>query len=173
MAQNCSSPDRSEDIPLTIAEFECIAKSKLQKQVWDYYVSGADDQLSTTSNQQAFNRLILRPRIFRDVSKVDTSASLFGKRHAFPVGVSPSAMQRLVGGEGELDVARAAVSRGTFMILSSNATSSLEDVMQAAREASNGEPVNFWFQVYISQDRDKSAKLIKRAEGKFFILVKP
>lgn len=160
-----SSNAEEKSLPLTIAEFEAIAKQRLRKQVWDYYVSGAEDQVSVNSNQQAFNQLVLRPRVFRDVSKVETEMSLFGERYAFPLGISPSAMQKLVGGDGELDVARAAVSRGTFMILSSNATCSLEDVMSAATEANNGQSVNLWFQIYISQDREKSAKLIKRAEG--------
>lgn len=149
-----------DEKPLTIAEFEVIAKSKLKQQVWDYYVSGAEEQLSIKRNRDAFTRLILRPRVFRDVSTIETSATLFGKKYAFPVGISPSAMQKLVGGEGELDVARAAADRGTFMVLSSNATSTLEDVIEAA----GGPDAHFWFQIYITQDRVKSAKLIKRAE---------
>lgn len=162
----CSSADEKHPEengrPLTIAEFEAIAKKKLTKQVWDYYVSGADEQTSIVRNRTAYDRLLLRPRVFRDVTTIDTSATIFGKKYSFPVGVSPSAMQRLVGGEGELDVAKAVANRGTFMILSSNSTSPLEDVMHAA----DGFNVNFWFQIYISQDREKSAKLIKRAEGK-------
>lgn len=150
-----------DDKPLTIAEFEAIAKTKLKQQVWEYYVSGAEEQLSIRRNRDAFSRLILRPRVFRDVSTIDTSTTLFGKKYMFPVGISPSAMQKLVGGEGELDVGRAAADRGTFMILSSNATSPLEDVIEAA----GGPDAHFWFQIYISQDREKSAKLIKRAEA--------
>ena len=96
----------------------------------------------------------------RDVSKVDTSTTLFGHKFEFPVAISPSAMQKLVGGNGEIDVARAAASRGTFMTLSSNSTTKLEDVINAPES-----PTHFWFQLYISQDREKSSKLIKRAEG--------
>ena len=154
------SPKKESSMPLTIAEFEVIAKSRLPEQVWDYYVSGSDEQKSIKRNRRAFERLLLRPRVFRDVSTVDTSATLFGKKYTFPVGISPSAMQKLVGGEGELDVARAAAKRGTFMILSSNSTSPLEEVMDAA----GGPDINFWFQIYISQDRVKSSNLIKRAE---------
>lgn len=150
-----------DEKPLTIAEFEAIAKTKLEQQVWDYYISGAEEQISIKRNRDAFTRLILRPRVFRDVSKIDTSATLFGKRYPFPIGISPSAMQKLVGGEGEVDVARAAADRGTFMTLSSNATSTLEEVIEAA----GGLDANFWFQLYVSQDRAKSSKLIKRAEA--------
>jgi len=150
-----------DDKPLTIAEFEAIAQKRLKQQVWDYYVSGAEEQLSIKRNRDAFSRLILRPRVFRDVSTIDTSTTLFGKKYPFPVGISPSAMQKLVGGEGEVDVGRAAADKGTFMVLSSNATSTIEDVIEAA----GGPEADFWFQIYISQDREKSSRLIKRAEA--------
>ena len=159
MAQ--TDEDTQDEKPLTVAEFEAIAKSKLRQQVWDYYVSGAEEQLSMQRNKEAFTRLILRPRYMRDVSSIDTTTTLFGKKYAFPVGISPSAMQKLVGGEGEVDVARAAADRGTFMILSSNATSPLEDVIEAA----GGPDAHFWFQLYVSQDREKCGKLIRRAEA--------
>lgn len=103
---------------------------------------------------------MIRPRVFRDVSSIDTTATLFGKKYAFPVGISPSAMQKLVGGDGEVDMARAVADRDTLMILSSNSTSTVEEVSRAA-----GPNAKFWFQIYISQDRDKCAKLIRRAEG--------
>ncbi|KAK5945989.1 hypothetical protein PMZ80_000128 [Knufia obscura] len=150
-----------DDKPLTIAEFEAIAKTKLKQQVWDYYVSGAEDQISIQRNREAFTRLIIRPRVFRDVTKIDTAATLFGKEYAFPVGISPSAYQKLVGGDGELDVARAATGRKTLMILSTNATCSCEDVIDAA----GGPDAHFWFQLYVSQNREKSARLIRRVEA--------
>lgn len=156
-----SEQETQDEKPLTIAEFEAVAKRKLRPQVWDYYVSGAEDQISSKRNAEAFSRLILRPRYMRDVSSIDTSTTLFGKEYAFPIGISPSAMQKLVGGEGEVDVARAAAGRGTFMILSSNATSPLEEVIEAA----GGPDAHFWFQLYISQNREKCTKLIKRAEA--------
>jgi len=156
-----SEQETQDEKPLTIAEFEAVAKGKLRQQVWDYYASGAEEQISIKRNTEAFSRLILRPRYMRDVSNIDTSTTLFGKEYAFPIGISPSAMQKLVGGEGEVDVARAAAARGTFMILSSNATCPLEDVIEAA----GGPDAHFWFQLYVSQNREKCAKLIKRAEA--------
>lgn len=134
-------------------------------------LSNAIARLMTGTNTETYRddklttyRLVLRPRVLRDVSEVDTSAVLFGKKFSFPVGISPSVMQKLVGSEGEIDVAKAVARRGTFMILSSNSTSPLEDVLSATSLAP--EAVNFWFQIYVSQDRSKSAKLIRRAEGK-------
>lgn len=101
------------------------------------------------------------------MSLVDTSVTLFGHRYPFPIGIAPSAMQKLVGGDGELDMARAAAKMGTTMILSTQSTTSLEDVMKAPGvEEGDGCPApEFWFQIYISRNREKSASLIRRAEG--------
>lgn len=74
-------------------------------------------------------------------------------------------MQRLAGGEGEMDVARAAASMGLNLTLSSNSTTSLEDVMSINREMGSTTP--FWFQLYLATELDLSIPLIKRAEGVF------
>lgn len=106
------------------------------------------------------------PRVLRDVSQVDTSTELFGHRFPFPVGVAPSAMQRLASPEGELDVARAAASMGLNLTLSSNSTTSLEDVMAARHQIGEEIAAPFWFQIYLASDLNLSVPLIKRAEGK-------
>ena len=108
-------------------------------------------------------RLLIRPRVLRDVSAIDTTVKLFGKTFAIPIGIAPSALHRLAGGDGELDTARAASSRGTAMCLSTNSTNSLEDVVKAAQEMKN--PADLWFQLYVLQNRVHTAKMIKRAEG--------
>ncbi|PGH32653.1 (S)-2-hydroxy-acid oxidase [[Emmonsia] crescens] len=160
-AQETRNDQRIED-PITIAELAVLAQKRLPKQVWDYYASGADEENAIRRNRSAFDRLLLRPRVFRDVSHVDTSTTIFGKKYPIPIGISPSAMQRLVGGEGEIDMARAAANRGTTMILSSHTTCTLEDVIRAP---GGDNPVDFWFQLYISQNREICAQVIARAEA--------
>ena len=56
--------------PLSVADFERIAKQKLRKQVWEYYVLGAEEQKSVARNREAYSRLLLRPRVFRDVGDI-------------------------------------------------------------------------------------------------------
>lgn len=99
----------------------------------------------------------------RDVTTVDTSTTLFGHRYPLPIGIAPSAMQRLVGGNGEVDMARAAAVLGMNMTLSSQSTTSLEEVMQERKCVDRPPP--FWMQIYMTQDLTKSTPLIKRAEG--------
>ena len=112
-------------------------------------------------------RLYIRPRVMKNVSKVDTSTEIFGFRTALPIGIAPSAMQRLAGGQGEIDVAKAAAAMGLNLTLSSQSTASLEEVVEAVKGSSianNGSPPP-WMQVYLHEDVQKSVPLIMRAEG--------
>lgn len=108
-------------------------------------------------------RLLLRPQVLRDVTTVETSTEILGRRYDFPVAVAPSAYQKLVGGKGEVDVARASHKTGTNFTLSSNATTSMEDVAQALppRDESYPKP---WFQLYCHANRDVTKGLVERAE---------
>lgn len=103
-----------------------------------------------------------------DVSRVDTSTKLFGWSSTLPIGIAPSAMQKLAGFEGELDVAKAAAKMGLNVTLSSQSTTSLEDVAQARQDNHAGPGTSsppLWMQLYLYEDVQKSVKLIRRAEG--------
>jgi (S)-2-hydroxy-acid oxidase len=115
-------------------------------------------------------------RILRDVNKIDTRTTVFGSTICLPIAFAPSATQRLAGGEGELDVVRTASNPGLNMTLSSQSTTSLEEVMTAAKlQAAGGGGVlspKFWFQIYMTPDMNHSIALIKRAEGTVPMTVK-
>ncbi|KAI1053175.1 hypothetical protein LB506_012311 [Fusarium annulatum] len=149
--------------PITVDEIKALAQKRLPAYVWRYYCDGADDQLTTLRNQEVYKNLVIRPRILRNVSSIDTSTRIFGKHYDIPIAIAPSAYQRLAGYNGEIDVAQAAFARGTNICLSSNATTSLEDVARALpqRDAKYPKP---WFQLYFVRSREITKELIKRAE---------
>ena len=99
-----------------------------------------------------------------DVSHIDTSTSVFGKRYPFPVAFAPSAMQKLAHPSGETEVAMAAAKIGVNMTLSSQSTTSLEDVA-SSRDGLHDSP-EMWFQLYLTADPTLSLRLIQRASGK-------
>ncbi|KAF3548271.1 hypothetical protein DY000_02004201 [Brassica cretica] len=108
-----------------VTEYEAIAKEKLPKMVYDYYASGAEDQWTLQENRNAFARILFRPRILIDVSKIDMTTTVLGFKISMPIMVAPTAMQKMV---REYATARAASAAGTIMTLSSWATSSVEEV---------------------------------------------
>lgn len=142
---------------MNVREFEAYAKATLPKNAFDYYASGANDMITLRENRAAFERLRLRPRILRDVSRVDTKTTVLGQPVAFPICLAPTAMQRMAHPDGEVATARAASRQGTLMTLSSWSTTSVEDVGAAG-------PGPKWFQLYVYKDRELTADLARRAE---------
>ncbi|KAG2260982.1 hypothetical protein Bca4012_014270 [Brassica carinata] len=140
-----------------VMEYEKIAKEKLPKMVYDYYASGAEDQWTLQENRNAFSRILFRPRILIDVSKIDVSTTVLGFNISMPIMVAPTAMQKMAHPDGELATARATSAAGTIMTLSSWATCSVEEV------ASTGPGIRF-FQLYVYKDRNVVRQLVKRAE---------
>ncbi|MCC6574778.1 MAG: alpha-hydroxy-acid oxidizing protein [Planctomycetes bacterium] len=144
---------------LTTADFYRAARKALTPTTWDYFNAGADAQTTLRANRMAFNRLRLLPRVLVDVSKVDTSAYLFGEKLDWPVLIAPMAYQKLAHKDGEVAVAKAAAAAGTPYVVSTLATTTLEDTAQAVAEASR------WFQLYVHQDRRVTQALVHRAQN--------
>ncbi|NXK39867.1 HAOX1 oxidase, partial [Piprites chloris] len=144
--------------PVCIGDFEEYAKTFLPKSVYDYYRSGADDQETLADNVAAFSRWRLYPRVLRDVSVTDVSAWVLGQRVSVPVCVAATAMQRMAHPDGETATARACRAMGTGMMLSSWATSSIEEVAAAAPGGL------LWLQLYVYKDREVTESLVRRAE---------
>ena len=95
---------------------------------------------------------------------MDTATTIFGKRYEIPIAVAPTAYQKLVSDNGEIDVARACHALGTNFILSTNATTTMEDVIEALPPRDGNYP-RPWFQLYFLGDRNLIAALIQRAEA--------
>ncbi|CAN0925903.1 Glycolate oxidase 3 [Linum grandiflorum] len=140
-----------------VMEYEEIARRKLPKMVYDYYASGAEDEWTLKENRNALSRIMLRPRILVNVTKIDTGASVLGFNISMPVMIAPTAMQKMAHPHGECATARAASASGTIMTLSAWATCTIEEV------ASTGPGIRF-FQLFVDKDRNVVTQLVRRAE---------
>ncbi len=143
--------------PINIYDYELLAEEKLPQMAYDYYASGAHDEITLAENQRAYDRLRLQYRVLRDISHRSTATTLFGHELATPVIVAPTAFHKMAHPDGELATVRAAGDSGTLMIVSSLSTTSMEEIMEAATG-----PV--WFQLYVYKDRQATADLVRRAE---------
>jgi 4-hydroxymandelate oxidase len=143
---------------LKIADYEAIAREKMERSAYDYYAGAAGDERTLAENRRAFDDVVLRPRVLVDVSGIDTKTTVLGQSIALPVMLAPTAFNRLAHPDGELAAARAAAASGTIMIGSTLSTCALEDVAAA----SDGPK---WFQLYVYKDRALTQDLIARAES--------
>ncbi|CAN8007574.1 unnamed protein product, partial [Ixodes pacificus] len=105
------------------------------------------------------SRLRLRPKQLNNVATREKAVTLLkDQKLSMPIGISPSAFQKMAHPEGEMATARAAQKANTLMILSTLSNTTLEDVAAAAPEGLR------WFQLYVYKDRDITKDLVKRAE---------
>jgi L-lactate dehydrogenase (cytochrome) len=139
-----------------IADLRELARRRTPRVVFDYVEGGADEELTLARNEAAFRQFEFVPNHPHDVSEVDTSTSLFGRRAQLPLICSPTGYTRMMHPKGELAVARAAARAGIPYGLSTVASTSIEDV------ACTGHP-DLWFQLYVWRDRELTSQLIARA----------
>ena len=141
---------------VTVEDLRRIAKRRLPRGVFDYIDGGAEDERSMVRNAAGFGQLEFRPNVLRDVSALDTSTTLLGKRIAMPLVLAPTGYTRLAHSQGELSVARAAARAGVPYSLSTMSTRSIEEVAAVSSGIK-------WFQVYTWKDRGLVKELVERA----------
>jgi isopentenyl diphosphate isomerase/L-lactate dehydrogenase-like FMN-dependent dehydrogenase len=142
---------------LTIDDFEKAAKKKLSRMAYDYFRSGADAERTLKATERAFRRYEIWYRVLCDVSERDLTTTVLGMPVPAPILIAPTAYHRLAHPEGEIATARAAAEAGTIYVLSTLATTSIEDVAAASTGPK-------WFQLYVHKDRGFSRSLVERAE---------
>ncbi|KAL9157140.1 hypothetical protein ABFS82_09G126100 [Erythranthe guttata] len=140
-----------------IIEFQELARRALPKMYYDFYAGGAEDQHTLEQNVKAFQRITIRPRIMRDISRIDTTTTIMGYTTSAPVIVAPTAMHKLAHFEGEVATAKASAASNVIMVLSFMSTCTVEEV------ASSCNAVRF-LQLYVYKRREISAMMVKRAE---------
>ena len=144
---------------LNLAEFEVAAKERLTPLAWDYYSSGAMDEITLRDNREAFERIAFRYHVLAGTDQRDLTTQIMGRVHDWPVLIAPTAFARLAHDAGEIAVARAAAAEGVTQVLSTLATTSIEDVARAAPDG------RLWFQLYVFKDRGLTTELVRRAEA--------
>lgn len=158
-------------------DFELVASKTAPKKTWAFYSSAATDLITRDANKSCFDRIWFRPRVLRNVRDVDTRTMILGVDSRLPLFVSPAAMAKLIHPDGECAIARACESKGIMqgvcivrerenigekkkltgeLQVSNNSSYSIEELVQAAPKG------NFFFQLYVNRDREKSAELLHK-----------
>lgn len=143
---------------LDVFDFEPVMKQNVPPAHFGYMATGVDDEVTLRANREGFLKFALRPRRLVDVSRVDTSANILGVTYDSPIVVAPTGSNRAFHPDAEIAVARAAKAGKHLQILSTVASTSIEDAI-----AARGAPV--WFQLYTTQRWEVAETLVKRAEA--------
>jgi isopentenyl diphosphate isomerase/L-lactate dehydrogenase-like FMN-dependent dehydrogenase len=105
--------------PANVFDFAKLAKAKIDPLAWDYMDEGSEDESSLHDNRSKFNEIIIRPHFLQhDVSKIDISTTLFGKKLEHPIYICPTGGKNCFFKNGEQETAYGAGLANTMMITS-------------------------------------------------------
>lgn len=146
---------------LTLDDYRKESVNRLTKMTRDYYEAGSDTESSLRRNEAAYKRLffgyddwndlvfvvhvrlLVIPRCLRDVSQIDCRTEWLNTVVKIPIGVAPSAFQKMAHPQGEIATIRGASQAGALMILSSWSTTAVGEVTNEASRYGG----HVWFQV--------------------------
>ncbi|MFZ6047334.1 alpha-hydroxy acid oxidase [Pseudomonas sp. CR3202] len=143
---------------VAVADYEPFARERMAPGAWAYLAGGAADELTLADNLAAFQRVRLLNRVLDDLGGGHTRLQLCGLDLDYPILLAPVAFQKLAHPEGELATVLGASAMGAAMVVSTQASVSLEAIAEAAHTP-------LWFQLYIQPDREFTRELVRRAEA--------
>ena len=141
---------------INLFDFEKMAEGKMTKMAYEYVASGAADEFTVRWNRQALDAIKLNPNVLNDVSKLDTTVTLFGHKLAYPILIAPTAFHKIMHPEGELATAKGAGKAKAIYVVSSFTTTPLEEINKVASEP-------LWFQLYVRDDKEFTKNLVQKA----------
>ncbi len=89
-------------------EFVRKARAKLNQNAWDYIAGAAETETTLRRNRMALDEIAFRPRVLRNVAKVDASVEMFGRKLRLPAMLAPVGALELFDPGAGAGVARAA-----------------------------------------------------------------
>src|SRR5262245_64676212 len=125
-------PSNLEEKYQTLHEIVRAAKMNLAPGPWDYMAGGTETETTLRRNRIAIDSLAFRPRVLRNVSKIDTSSSLFGRPIRIPVMIAPVGSVESFEPGGGATAAKASAEFNVPQMLSSVCNPGLEAVAAAA-----------------------------------------
>jgi isopentenyl diphosphate isomerase/L-lactate dehydrogenase-like FMN-dependent dehydrogenase len=146
---------------LTLQEIVAAARRNLAPGPWSYLIGGAETETTVRRNRAALDALAFRPRVLRDVNRIDSSAAFLGQRVRLPVMLAPiGGLESIVEG-GAAAAARAAAQIGIPQMLSSVCQPGLEQTAAAAQTLR-------CFQLYVRGDDAWVDDWVRRARDHGF-----
>ena len=157
---------KHEKPPLTFdsTRWASLAHEKLNDDAWGYVHGSAGKSETDDNNLSAFRKWGLVPNRLVPANFPDLSVSIFGKEYAYPIAIAPVGVQKIFHEDGESAVAAAAAAEHVPYIMSTAASTSIEDAAKA-----NGSG-HRWYQLYwpSNQHDNITASILRRAQASGF-----
>ncbi|KAI8674621.1 hypothetical protein NCS57_00360700 [Fusarium keratoplasticum] len=146
------------DAIINLDDFEHAATKALSQKAIGYISSGSNDNDTRDANRSILRKVLLRPRVMRNVREVKANTALFGCDLDIPVYISPTGAARTGGAEGELTLARGAAAGGIVHCFATPSSYPYDEILdETSRQA--------FFQLYVNKDRNKSETAIRQMDA--------
>lgn len=142
----------------SVTDYREAARRRIPHFLFEYMDGGSYDELTLRRNITDLQAIALRQRVMRDISSLDLSTELFGRRQSMPVILAPVGLAGMMARRGEVQAARAAHKAGVPFTLSTVSACPLAEVSKGVSE-----PI--WFQLYMLKDRAFMADLMAQARS--------
>jgi glycolate oxidase len=156
-------PAQAAELGTTDEEFQNLhelvrrARANLNQNAWDYIAGASESETTMRRNRMALDEVAFRPRVLRDVHKVDTSVEVFGRKLRLPVMMAPvGALEMFDPGSGSA-VGSGAGLFGAAHMLSSVSQPGLEGLAKTAPDTLR------IFQLYVRGDDAYVEDQVRRA----------
>jgi L-lactate dehydrogenase (cytochrome) len=142
----------------SISDYRDLARRRLPPFLFEYIDGGSYGEVTLRRNMADLEAIALRQRVLRDVSAIDLSTTLFGRKLALPVALAPIGLAGMNARRGEVQAARAAEAAGVPFTLSTVSACPLSEVVAGVTQ-----PI--WFQLYMIRDRAFMRDLLAQAKA--------
>jgi lactate 2-monooxygenase len=146
-------------LPTDLTRLEEMAAARLGPGPVGYVAGSAGSGRTERANRAALDRWQIVPRMLRDVTARDLSVELLGTRLPAPLALGPVGVLSIMHPGAEPAGARAAAAQGVPFVLSSAASTPMEEVAEAMG------PAERWFQLYWPKDREVARSFLTRARA--------
>ncbi|MFD1613191.1 FMN-dependent L-lactate dehydrogenase LldD [Sphingomonas tabacisoli] len=137
-------------------DYRELARRRLPHFLFEYIDGGSYAEVTLRRNTADLEAIALRQRVLRDVSAIDLSTELFGRKMAMPVALAPIGLAGMNARRGEVQAAKAAQAAGVPFCLSTVSACPLGEVAKAVSDP-------LWFQLYMIRDRGFMRELLASA----------
>ena len=147
------------DEAINLEEIKRMAFNNLDVNALSYYSSGANNEITLRRNEEYFKKILLLPKILKNVNKISTETNILNNTISMPILIAPAALQKLANNEGEIATAKVSYEKNIILTLSSYSSTDLDKVAIANEGGIR------WLQLYIMKNRKIIIDIIKRAES--------
>ena len=149
---------------VNLDDVEKAAEKIIPRSAWVYFHSAADGLGALDNNREDWKKVTLRPRIMRNVRRVNMERTMLGQKSKLPFFVAPAARAKLVHQRGELCLAKGAAVAGIHYCPSTYSTIEhpklAEEMRKNVRKDGYGA---LFFQLYVAHEKERTVELVTMA----------